>query len=415
MLQGVLIVSHPGGALLFNKSFSVGFGLTHTAPGVVQVQTQWAAWNLAALLSAVQLYSSNLSSQWPDHSTSTTTTTSAAAATSTTTTTPTSTPASMSCFTFNRSTLHFWYNQPTTDNKTGWLTVVIVRGAPSNHSNHLARAVSEKFAAHCQGKVITQPMRGFSSPFRNTLGEHLTYLVHQLSLMLFAQYDCEISWMEIQVQLPRPPPTATATTTTTTTTATLNATDPEKKTTTRSPTTSTPPLANKPTHKPKRPFFRRFFRRQTPTPKATTATATSTTTPTAATAAALSTNSSTNTPGTATYCFMATDTHLPDLRRVRAPSELYAVQQQTASNVCHDELKGCASSTSYVDRFGDCNLQVDVRKTTEQGTLAYVKSAVVTTVFPCSSPLPCVPEKIRDVLRAVHMHATLLAMKTKYK
>ena len=156
--------------MLFNKTFS-------TTP--TPQEPKWEAWSLAALLSSMQLYSTNVSRPW--HAGNPTTATPSSPSTVPTVPTVLTVPtASLSCFTFNQSTYHFWYQQNKADTKHGTLTMVKVRGAPSKENERLTRTISEAFAKHCDQKEITQPMRGFSSPFRQVLHNHFTYLMQRL-------------------------------------------------------------------------------------------------------------------------------------------------------------------------------------------------------------------------------------------
>lgn len=203
MLAGALVVSHPGGAILFHKSYACSFGLTSTTS-----KRKWEPWNLAALLSAVQLYASNLSADWPDdfvHN----------VANDVSLPKSDSTPASLSYFTFQGATLYFWDRR--TQSKSGSLTAIVVRDGspspsplPSKHHANLAHSISDAFHRHCQGNIPSQTVRGFSSPFRAVLGGQLDYLVQSCSSVLSMQTDTSPSWCCLTVQLPTPPRSASS-------------------------------------------------------------------------------------------------------------------------------------------------------------------------------------------------------------
>jgi hypothetical protein len=424
-MHNVLIATHPGGALLFNKTFS-------TTP--TPQEPKWEAWSLAALLSSMQLYSTNVSRPWHVGNPTTATPSSP----STVPTVPTA--ASLSCFTFNQSTYHFWYQQNKADTKHGTLTMVKVRGAPSKENERLTRTISEAFAKHCDQKEITQPMRGFSSPFRQVLHNHFTYLMQRLASLLFDQCQTNIPNADVVVQLPAPPtpPTQPALTHSSNGTAKAGQGRPptsSNPSTIGTSTVQSPPPSSADTSKSTRPkrHFLRFFRRSSKSSKTkaakTKAAAASQTAPVLLPIASTTTPSTTTAP-TASPSTTSQSSKPPTRNSVTysfalqgTPSILRPTTKATeAMHNTNDSIQQtCVSTTEYKDALGDLDLdlQVQLQTTSDpEATLVHMTSVLVTLVFPwntgsSSNALNALPKKTIDLVRNIHGHAALLAIKTK--
>ena len=63
-MLGVLVVTQPGGTLLFHKELAPNFGLSFADNGKQEYQPQrqqkWEPWRLGALLSSLQVYASGV-------------------------------------------------------------------------------------------------------------------------------------------------------------------------------------------------------------------------------------------------------------------------------------------------------------------------------------------------------------------
>lgn len=193
-MEGILVTTHPGGQIVYHKKYTTNFGLTSS--------NKWEPWNLAALLSAIQLYASNLTSEWPNVNE-----TAKTSKTSNTTITTTSKPASLSYFHFQNSTIHFWHHQTVTS-KTGILVAVVFPGQPSLHHIQLTKSIATAFNTHCHNQIPVQPVRGFSSPLRNVLGQHLDYLMECFALHLQLNTIQIPKWFRFEIKLPTPPPSS---------------------------------------------------------------------------------------------------------------------------------------------------------------------------------------------------------------
>ena len=392
MITGVLIVSHPGGALLFHKSFSSSFGLSTTPSS-----QKWEAWNLAALLSAVQLYSANLSMDWQKHlatkSTVNTDLTTLAASTN---------HASLSCFSFNQSTLHFCYQKNTTDvNKNvGALTIVVVQGTPTKYDDHLASSISQAFAKHCHKKEITQPMRGFSSPFRVVLYDHLSYLVQQLSSIILTQYSFTVSWCEVVVQLPAPPCS----------TPNINSSShsQNKEETIRPPLSSKQPCSSKST-RPKRHFLR-FFRRK----RNTTRLKAEPTPPPPPAEPKMDTpkNPKLQQLNHVSFSFQLSGTH-SDIHRVIKKSSASSREEATSDKT--GESSFCMSSKVYKGMSScEWDIQVDILKSSDEQITLSMKSAMTTMIIPWCGTLGSLSNHTIQLIRVLHKSATFLATQKKH-
>ena len=424
MLQGALVVSHPGGTILFHKKLTAGFGLGTDRP--------WEPWNLAALLSAVQLYSSNLSSEWrqqqqqqqqPEGTDSENIGACTAAAASST-----STSASMSCFTFQHSTIHFWHHH--TPPKSGTMTVVFCQGKPSRHHQRLSRTISEAFTKHCQQQeeeastigtssdntyqAMSKPVRGFSSPFRRVLLEHLDYLVEQASSLFFVT-AAPPQWLHIIVQRPAQP---------------SDPVQPTKDSVSRPPLatasgsfvlTEAPPVpdSSKGT-RPKRRFFSflRGKKKKSGQNKKSDVVTTEATNAAAAAAAATnpeatkgplikSTSSATSRPMVHMYtCRDAAGDSRPILKRVEDKEAVETSESMLAVQAVENDANVTVTSSTAITCLG-LNLCVEMISTSKYVLVARVRSFLVTTTFPWVREQPPMEKELQMIAR-LHLHASIV-------
>jgi len=424
-LQGALVVSHPGGTILFHKKLTAGFGLGTDRP--------WEPWNLAALLSAVQLYSSNLSSEWrqqqqqPEGTDSENIGACTAAAVSST-----STSASMSCFTFQRSTIHFWHHH--TPPKSGTMTVVFFQGKPSQHHQRLSRTISEAFTKHCQQQeeeasasgitsdntyqAMSKPVRGFSSPFRHVLLEHLDYLVEQAS-SLFSVTATPPQWLHIIVQRPAQP---------------SDPVQPTKDSVSRPPLalasgssvlTEAPPVpdSSKGT-RPKRRFFS-FLRGKKKkseqnkksdvvTTEATNAIAATTATDPEATKGPpiKSTSSAISRPVVHMYtCRDAGGDPRPILKRVKDEEAVETSESMLVVQAVENDANATVTSSTAITCLG-LNLCVEMISTSKYVPVARVRSFLVTTTFPWTHEQPPMEKELQMIAR-LHLHAAIVYIRSR--
>jgi hypothetical protein len=449
MLAGALVVSHPGGAILFHKSYACSFGLTSTTS-----KRKWEPWNLAALLSAVQLYASNLSADWPDdfvHN----------VANDVSLPKSDSTPASLSYFTFQGATLYFWDRR--TQSKSGTLTAIVVRDGspspsplPSKHHANLAHSISDAFHRHCQGNIPSQTVRGFSSPFRAVLGGQLDYLVQSCSSVLSMQTDTSPSWCCLTVQLPTPPRSASSSQQKVNSTRPPRHNNKNENTATSDSSVVLPVPPKKPTKVPHR-RFRGFFRRRrkenvtaeaippSAAPSSTFASA-STPSPASATdhadqasysasasatanqtnlAAPVSTSPLLNTASVVKYCFAAqchtTDTSVPILMRISNNQEASFEGRLHEQRVLNHPDVRVQGTVVCADIIGLGNFRVEIMVIAEDVPVVRIQSAMVTMTLPWGNretllnkdTIPS--EEAVQLFQHIQQFAVFLASRTKHR
>ena len=184
-MYGILIVSQPGGALLFQKKYEPNFGLsppqTNGESSANKQQHSWEPWSLAGLLSSLQVFAATVATQ-SSHGGDIQVTRDAAASLAVEQTKMNSAPPSMSALSFGNCQLHFWLHKSLAEKQRGILTVVIFprSSISSTSASMLTRSVAEAFAVHSRGLPLNKSVKGFSTVFKQTLRHHTVVLVEIL-------------------------------------------------------------------------------------------------------------------------------------------------------------------------------------------------------------------------------------------